>query len=119
MKKKILVVERDEDILQIIAGLLSDEGYEVNTVKSEAGAYELIKAFMPDVVLLDITRPTEQGTELCRKVKASRSIGHIPVVVLSTYINLNAFTEICADDVLSKPFNIAEVLQVVESHLAI
>ncbi len=116
--KKILVIERDEDILSIITQILTEEGYSVSSSNGEAGMLDLIQKMKPDAILLDIVKPTEQGTELCRTIKADEKVKHIPVIVLSTYIHLDIFKEICADEVIPKPFDIGNMIQVIEEHLA-
>ena len=62
MKRKIFVVEKDADIHDIIVGILSDEGYEVNSSRSEFGIFEQIKNAMPDIILLGIVSASAQGT---------------------------------------------------------
>lgn len=114
MKRKILVVERDEDILQILTEILTTEGYKVITSSTETGMLEKIKREKPDAVLLDIVKPTPLGTELCEAVKKLNSVA---VIVLSTYMDISAFLDICADKVISKPFDITELINVIENQI--
>lgn len=113
MKKKVLVVEKDKDILHIISHILSSEGYEVSTSQGEAGVLERIEREKPDVVLLDVVKPTLEGTELCRMIKRFENIS---VIVLSTHINIENFLNVCADDVIAKPFDISELIDTIEKH---
>lgn len=111
MKKKVLIVEKDKDILQIISHILSSEGYEVSTSQTERGVLERIEKEKPEVVLLDIVKPTLEGTELCRALK---SFENISVIVLSTHMNIESFLNVCADDIISKPFDISELIDTIE-----
>ena len=117
MKKKILVVERDKDILEIVTYILNERGYDVLSSQSEEGIFNQIIEFNPDVILLDIIQPSTQGTELCRKIKAAEKIKHIPVVVLSTHTKAQTIKEVCADDILQKPFDISELVDILEKQL--
>ena len=117
MKKKILVVERDKDILEIVTYILKDKGYDVLASQSEEGILHQILTFNPDAILLDIIQPSDQGTELCRQIKAADKIKHIPVIVLSTHTNAASMKEVCADDILSKPFDISELVDILKKQL--
>ena len=118
MKKKILVVENDRDIREIISHVLDDEGYEAILCLAESAVIDIIRLSMPDAILLDIIRPTEQGTELCRALKEVETIRHIPVIVLSTHPKIASVKEVCADEVIAKPFDIDTLLEVVKEQLA-
>lgn len=118
MKRKILVVEDDEDIRQIISYVLSDEGFEPVLCKNEDAIFKIIRTHHPDLILLDVARPTDQGTELCRAIKAAETTRHIPVIVLSTHFNINEVKKVCADEVLKKPFDIDHLVDIVKEQLA-
>ena len=118
MKKKILVIERDEDICQIISHILSEEGYEPILCRTEHGIFDTIVLNNPDIILLDIIRPTEQGTELCRAIKVTDTTKHIRVIVLSTHAKIGDVKQVCADEVVKKPFDIEELINLVKEQLA-
>lgn len=118
MSTKILVVENDSDILQMIGHVLSDEGYDPLLCKNEHGIFDVIREKKPDVILLDVVKPTDQGTVLCREIKAAETTKHIPVIVLSTHAQIDSVKEICADEVIKKPFDIDYLLAVVREQLA-
>ncbi|EOR96565.1 response regulator receiver protein [Arcticibacter svalbardensis MN12-7] len=117
MKKKILVVENDQDIREILTVILTEEGYEIITFKSTEIISEHIIAYKPDAILLDIIRPTDEGTELCRQIKAAETTKHIPVIVMSTYTKTEVLEEICADKVIAKPFDIDVLVNVIQNKL--
>ncbi|WP_207422954.1 response regulator [Desertivirga brevis] len=117
MKKRIFIIEKDDDILQVIEHLFREEGYEVFTANSEFGIFEKIRNSRPHAILLDVISTTPQGTELCRALKSEEGIRHIPVIVLSTHLKVEMMKGDCADDVLSKPFDIAMLVEIVEGQL--
>lgn len=117
MKKKILVVERDRDILEIVSYILIERGYQVVSSQTEEGIFNKIKEFNPDAILLDVIKPSTEGTELCRAIKAAEGTKHIPVIVLSTHTRAAAIKEVCADEILPKPFDIDQLVDVLEKQL--
>ena len=119
MKKKILVVENDKDILNIISYILEDEGYEVESLRSVKGLIEKIYSYKPDAILLDIIVPGVEDSEICQVIKKTKNINHIPLVVLTTHPVVTAsIKEICADEVISKPFDINNLVQIISNQLA-
>ncbi|KQC00974.1 response regulator [Pedobacter sp. Hv1] len=117
MKKRILVVENNKDILELIAMILEGEGYELSLHTNETDIFDHIQAFQPDAILLDIVKPTLEGTELCRQLKEAEGTSHIPVIVLSTHPQIQKVKEICADEIVPKPFDIDGLLEVLEEQL--
>ncbi|MFA6277197.1 MAG: response regulator [Pedobacter sp.] len=111
MKKRILVVESNKDILELISIVLDEAGYESSLYANEIDIFEHITKFKPHAILLDIVRPTVQGTELCRQIKAAEGTSHIPVIVLSTHPQIERVKEVCADEVVPKPFDIDTLLE--------
>ena len=116
--KKILVLEKDEDILHVIGHILIDEGYGVKLLQTDKDFIKEIEAYQPDAILLDIIKITPEGTELCRKLKEAKGISQIPVIVLSTAPKVEVIKEICADEVVKKPFDIDLLVDTVEKQLA-
>jgi len=117
MNKKILVLEKNRDILELINIVLTDEGYIIDLLSSENEVFEHIRDFQPDVILLDIISPTEEGTALCKTIKVTEGYNHIPVIVLSTHPKAEVVKEICADEVVPKPFDISFLLSTIEQQL--
>lgn len=117
MRKKILVVEKDEDILNVVTTILEDEGYLVSQSRTELGVVDRVVKELPDAIILDIIKLTLEGTALCKALKRTKSIRHIPIIVLSTHPNIKLESLACATEVISKPFDISEVIETVRSHL--
>jgi len=103
--KKILIVDDDAAIRRLLGGLLRND-YRMAEAASGEQAMEILPAFCPDLVLLDILMPGIDGYETCRRIKASRS--DIQIVMISAISSpeqqLRAF-EVGADDYLVKPFD--------------
>lgn len=118
--QRILAVDDDKDILEVLQLILEDSGYEVETLENGADLFEKIKATHPDLILLDIMLGNYDGRELCRKVKASKETNNIPVILLSAShaISDNFKQNGSPDDFIAKPFDIDVLLSSVERQLA-
>jgi len=117
-KKRILVVENNKDILGLISIILDGAGYEYCLLPNELNIFNRIVEFNPNAILLDIIRPTIEGTELCRLIKEAETTKHIPIIVLSTHPKVENVKDICADEVVEKPFDIDDLLGTIEEQLS-
>ena len=117
MKKRVLVVENNKEILELISIVLEDAGYDLSLSLNEQGIFNHIVDFKPDAILLDIIKPTVEGTELCRQLKEAEGTKHIPVIVLSTHPQIEKVKDICADDIVEKPFDIEGLLEALNEQL--
>lgn len=117
MKKRILVVENNKDILELISLVLEQADFEVFAHLNEKNIFDQIIEFQPDAILLDIVKPSVEGTELCRQIKEAEGTSHIPVIVLSTHPQIQKVKEVCADEVVEKPFDIDGLLEVLTEQL--
>lgn len=80
---KILVIDDEPEITDIVATFLKDAGYEVLTENSGAMGVEKVKSFKPDLVILDIMMPFMDGYEICEELKKNRHTEKIPVIFLT------------------------------------
>lgn len=110
-------MEKNKDIADLIHIILTDQGYTVELLSSNDSVFDHIRTFHPDVILLDIINPTAEGTKLCEEIKAAEDTSHIPVIVLSTHPKVAVVKEICADEVIPKPFDISNLVSIVEEQL--
>ena len=112
--KKLLIIEDDTDIVDIIECMFDDTDYEV--VKFfEKISIEQIAEINPNIIILDYYLGTELGSDICLEIKANPITGHIPVVLYSALDNLKELAlDSCADGYISKPFDLYEFLGVVD-----
>ncbi|MBI9072377.1 MAG: response regulator [Melioribacteraceae bacterium] len=113
MKAKVLIVEDDRDIAEIIAFNLETAGYEVDTETDGLSGYEKIVEELPDIVLLDLNLPKLSGIEICKYIRENVNTKDLPVIMLTArsqetdkIIGLN----IGADDYITKPCSMKELL---------
>lgn len=115
MRKKILIAEDDEDIIELLKLYLEKENYEVISATNGEEALRLIQSTDISVAILDIMMPKLNGYELTKKI---REIGTLPILILSAR-NLDSDKilglDLGADDYLTKPFNPLEVVARVKS----
>jgi len=107
---RVLVVEDDEDIADVLRRSLRQEGHEVRTVADGEDALRLAGEFVPDLVVLDLGLPRLDGVEVCRRL---RSGGDVPILILTARSDTDDRVEgldAGADDYLVKPFERAELL---------
>jgi len=104
--QKVLVVDDEEPILELLKYNLEKGGYEVKTAIDGAKAVEIAKRFLPDLVLLDIMMPKMDGVETCRQIKDIPEMEKTFVVFLTArseeYSEVAAF-DVGADDYITKP----------------
>ncbi|MFC1584750.1 response regulator [Fibrobacterota bacterium] len=106
--EKILIVEDEEDIQELIRYNLDREGYAVSTAQSGEEAMELIKEQKPDLILLDLMLPGIDGLELCRRLKEDQSFKTIPIIMVTAKgeeSDIIRGLELGADDYIAKPFS--------------
>ncbi len=109
----IYVVEDDEDINELLEYNLRKEGFSVRPFLSSVKALDSIRREKPDLVLLDIMLPDIDGLELCKMVKSNPETEDIPIIMITakgTEIDKIVGLELGADDYITKPFSIREVI---------
>lgn len=110
MRKKVLIIENDQDIRHIVEIILEDHGFETLSM-AEPKELSAIIPFAPDVILLDEFINSKPGHRLCRKIKQVPKLASIPVIILSTANDIELIAAECqANDHIAKPFNIDEVV---------
>lgn len=111
--QKILVVEDEISINDILTFALRKEGYEVRGVYKGEDAIEMVHTFKPDLVLLDIMLPDKDGFQVCREICDKAFI--IMLTARNDVIDKILGIEIGADDYITKPFEIREVTARIKS----
>lgn len=116
--KKILVVDDDESIVEVVQLVLESEGYSVQT-NMDGNLLPLLKKARPDLILLDMLLSGVDGRDICKKLKSDHETAHIPVIMLSAHSETNKAADASgADDYLEKPFDVDALIAIVERHLA-
>lgn len=110
MPLKVLVVEDDISINDILTTALKTDGYLARSAFSSKEAKNLLEHYKPDLALLDLCLPDESGFELCKYTNAKYSIPIIILTARNDVIDKILGLELGADDYITKPFNIKEVL---------
>jgi two-component system alkaline phosphatase synthesis response regulator PhoP len=118
LPEKILIIEDEEDLVKGLKLNLDDEGYDVSwAYDGEEGLRKALEE-SPDLIILDIMLPRMNGLDVCRELR-QRDVG-VPVVMLTAKgeeIDKVIGLEIGADDYLTKPFSIRELLARIKAHL--
>ena len=110
---RVLVVDDESDVTELLQYRLEQEGYRVATLNDPLGFVAKVREFEPDLMLLDIMMPELSGIQLCRIVRADPSMKDIPVIFLSARGEVEdriKGLEAGAEDYVSKPFNINELI---------
>ena len=112
MLKKILVLDDNQDILDIVQETLAYEQFEVKGTGDGAEVIPLIGEFEPDLVILDYRVAGANGGEICRQIKSHPIYNNIPVIIFSAYINKESelFAYGC-DSIITKPFDLNELVE--------
>lgn len=106
VNQKVLIVDDESDILELLKYNLSKEGYDVKTASNGIKGVEIAKTFIPDLILLDIMMPKQDGVETCRQIREIPELANVFVIFLTArseeYSEVAAF-EMGADDYITKP----------------
>lgn len=109
-KTKILIIEDETAIADLLAYGLTKEGYVAQTANSGAEGLREMKRFQPDLLILDWMLPDQSGLEICKKVTASCSIPILMITAKSDITDKILGLEFGADDYITKPFDLREVI---------
>jgi two-component system alkaline phosphatase synthesis response regulator PhoP len=105
-KTKILIVDDEPDIIEILSYNLQKEGYEVASAEDGIKAVKIASKFLPDLILLDIMMPHQDGVETCRQIREIKDLKNTYVIFLTAraeeYSEVAAF-DVGADDYITKP----------------
>ena len=110
---RVLVVDDESDVTELLQYRLEQEGYRVATLNDPLGFVVKVREFEPDLMLLDIMMPELSGIQLCRIARADPTMKHIPIIFLSARGEVEdriKGLEAGAEDYVSKPFNTNELL---------
>ena len=117
-KQRILIVDDDENIAELISLYLMKECYETKIVNDGEAALKIFPDFRPNLILLDLMLPGIDGYQVCRELRA---VSQVPIIMLSAkgeIFDKVLGLELGADDYMTKPFSPSELVARVKAHLA-
>ncbi|MBM4336638.1 MAG: response regulator [Deltaproteobacteria bacterium] len=112
MSARILAVDDEPDLLELVRLGLSQAGYVVETARTGTEALAALRRAPPDLVVLDVMLPDLSGTELCARIRADQRLAAVPIIMLtakSEEIDRVVGLEVGADDYVTKPFSPREL----------
>ncbi len=113
VKGKILIIEDDRDIVEMVEYNLKEQGYETVSAFNGKQGIKSAEKEQPDLIILDIMLPVTDGFEVCRILKNHQKTAHIPIIILSAKsqeIDKVVGLELGADDYVTKPFSPRELI---------
>ena len=113
IEPKILLVDDETEVLNIVRPALTEMGCSVVYVENGTKALEIVSLEKPDLVLLDLKMPGMTGLDVCKALKANLATAEIPVIILSgmkTEVDRIVALEIGVDDYVTKPFSLRELM---------
>jgi phosphate regulon transcriptional regulator PhoB len=113
VQKKILVVDDEKDIVELISYNLEQEGFAVIKAYDGQMAWERVKTAKPDLVVLDLMIPGIHGLEVCKLIRRDAATETLPIIMLtakSDQVDKILGLELGADDYVTKPFNVRELI---------
>ncbi len=114
MNEKILIVDDEESIVNVLSYALKKEGFNIEKAYDGQEALDKIKSFKPDIVILDLMIPVINGYDVCKKLQ-DKDVGIIMLTAKDGIVDKILGLELGADDYLIKPFDIREVIARVKS----
>lgn len=117
--RKIMICDDDRGILDVLEMILEPEGFEVKTEIDSTRLIDRVKAEEPALLLLDLWMPALSGYDIIRSVRKDRTIGKLPIIVLSASRNeMDIALETGADRFMAKPFDIEDIVLLVNEVMA-
>jgi DNA-binding response OmpR family regulator len=117
MSEKILVVEDEPALQETLAYNLEKQGYQVETIGDGRAAIDLAREFKPDLILLDIMLPGMDGFEVCKTLRREMNVPVLMLTARDDEIDRVVGLEVGADDYLTKPFSMRELMARVKAQL--
>ncbi|MDB5109533.1 MAG: hypothetical protein JWR67_647 [Mucilaginibacter sp.] len=118
--KKILIVDDNAFIIEVMTYILMSKGYEVTALNSGDMVFDTVKISHPDLIILDDSLPGMTGRQICQLLKLNHSTQYLPVIMCSANedIDDSLLQHGAPNDVLHKPFDINSLVDKVELQLA-
>ncbi|MEB0264153.1 response regulator, partial [Mucilaginibacter sp. 10I4] len=120
MRKRILIVDDNELIVEVMSYILINNGYDVSSLPNGDRVIEEVQKTHPDLLIMDANMPGMDGRDICKILKLNKSTMDTPVIICSAEEDLDAALngEGAPDDILHKPFDMTALIKKVEVQLA-
>ncbi len=116
MSQRILVVDDEESILEVVQIVLEGEGYIVQT-SMDSSFLHMLTSPLPNAILLDVLLAGEDGRDISRRIKSDARLQHIPVIMLSAHSDASKVADTSgADAFLEKPFDVDALIDIVQKY---
>jgi DNA-binding response OmpR family regulator len=115
----ILIVDDERTIREMLWSLLAEEGYLLDCAENGYDGYEKARKLIPNLILLDVTMPVMDGFEACRKIKTEPPLARVPIIMITAVSDDQSrirSIQSGADDFISKPFDLEELLAKVKKY---
>jgi excisionase family DNA binding protein len=122
-KRKILVVDDDAELVELIGDVLDKDGrFEVRTVNNGFDAGMMVKEYHPDLIVLDIMLPDINGKEVCQRVRSDPSMDDVKIICISGMVEQDKIDDLKAagaNDFMQKPFEVDQLVDRICQHLEV
>jgi DNA-binding response OmpR family regulator len=120
ISKKILIIEDNELMIDVMSYILTNSGYEVISATDGDNVFNEIKANHPDLIILDAILPGMDGRQICQLLKLNKATQNLPVIICSgdETIDESMKQKGAPNDILHKPFDINSLIEMVGDQLA-
>ena len=116
-RKRVLVIDDDLPLRGMLAAALRQHGFQVLLAGDGAEGQRALNIHHPDIVLLDLAMPDVNGWDFLQRLQETGHLGKVPIVVLSAHVRVEpaALLQMGVKAILPKPFNLTELIQVIEA----
>lgn len=115
---RILIIDDDRDLLDVLKSWFSDEGFETRSLSQINEVFDIIEEFRPNLILIDYLLTGINGGEICSQIKSSVKFGHIPIAIISAYPKVFlSLGDYKCDLFIAKPFDLYKITEKIHSLL--
>ena len=120
-KRKVLIVDDDQELVELITDVLERDGrFEVKSVNNGFDAGMMVKDYHPDLIVLDVMLPDINGKEVCQRVRSDKALDDVRIICISGMVEEDKVKELCdagANDFMHKPFEVERLVERMCAHL--
>jgi two-component system cell cycle response regulator DivK len=115
-RKRVLVIDDDLPIRGMLAAALTQKGYQVLLAGNGAEGQRALTIHKPDIILLDLAMPDVNGWDFLQRLRETGHLGKVPIIVVSAHLRVDpqAILKMGVDAILPKPFNLPELIDLIE-----